>query len=96
VSREHAARELADAMNLGPRSASVLVRAGVTSLEELKRLGAVTVYCLAKRTEPTVTLNLLWALEGAVTGQPWQKVAKEHRASLLIALEDHERHLAGQ
>jgi len=83
-------------MNLGPKSASVLERAGVTSLAEVKRFGAVTVYSIAKRTEPTVTLNLLWALEGAVIGQPWQKVAKEHRASLLIALEDHERHLVGQ
>jgi DNA transformation protein len=32
-------------------------------------------------------LNLLWALEGALTGCPWQVVAKEHRLSLLLALE---------
>ncbi|MCM0610232.1 MAG: TfoX/Sxy family DNA transformation protein [Ideonella sp. WA131b] len=31
--------------------------------------------------------NLLWALEGALTGLPWQVVAKEHRLSLLLALE---------
>jgi DNA transformation protein len=90
----HLAQELARAINLGPKSASVLVRAGIISLAEVERLGAVKVYSLAKRAEPTVTLNLLWALEGAVIGQPWQVVAKEHRASLLIALEDYERHLA--
>jgi DNA transformation protein len=33
------------------------------------------------------SLNLLWALEGALTGRPWQVVAKEHRLSLLLALE---------
>ena len=83
---------LAAGANLGPKSAAVLVRAGVTSLNQVKQLGAVRVYSLAKRAEPSVTLNLLWALEGAILGQAWQSVAKEHRASLLIALEDHERH----
>jgi DNA transformation protein len=64
----------------------------VTQLEQLKRLGSVRVFSLAKQTEPRVTLNLLWALEGAILGQPWQSVAREHRASLILALEDHERH----
>ncbi|WP_264362066.1 TfoX/Sxy family protein [Ramlibacter tataouinensis] len=38
-----------------------------------------------------VSLNLLWALEGAITGERWQEVARRHRTSLLLALEDHER-----
>jgi hypothetical protein len=33
------------------------------------------------------SLNLLWALEGALTGLPWRVVAQEHRLSLLLALE---------
>lgn len=86
------AGQLADTMNLGPKSAAVLARAGVTSLDEVKKLGSVKVFSLAKRVEPSVTLNLLWALEGAVLCQPWRQVAKEHRASLLLALEDCERH----
>lgn len=80
-------------MNLGPKSANVLARAGVTTLAQVRQLGAVKVYSMAMRAEPSVTLNLLWALEGAILGQPWQAVAKVHRTSLLIALEDHERHL---
>ena len=35
-------------------------------------------------------VNLLWALEGALTGLPWQAVARDHRTSLLLALETHE------
>ena len=31
------------------------------------------------------SLYLLWALEGALTGLPWQVVAQEHRLSLLLA-----------
>ena len=84
---------LAEAANLGPKSVAVLERAGITSLQQLKQLGSIRAFSLAKSAEPTVTLNLLWALEGAVLGQPWQAVAREHRGSLLLSLEDHERHL---
>ena len=36
-------------------------------------------------------LNTMWAIEGALTNLPWQVVAREHRTSLLLALEDYER-----
>ena len=81
---------LAQAANLGPKSAAVLERAGITSIERLRELGAVRAYAMAKSAEPKVSLNLLWALEGALLGQSWQSVAREHRTILLLALEDHE------
>jgi DNA transformation protein len=34
---------------------------------------------------------LLWALEGALSGEHWQQVAREHRTSLLLAVEERER-----
>jgi DNA transformation protein len=40
------------------------------------------------------SLNLLWALEGALSNIPWQVVAREHRTSLLLALEQCEREKA--
>jgi len=61
--------------------------AGITSLEQLIRLGSVAAYVQVKRVEPKASLNLLWALEGAISGLHWQIVAKEHRTSLLLALE---------
>ena len=82
---------IADLPNLGPKSAQVLQRAGITSLPQLQALGAVAAYARAKAVEPTVSLNLLWALEGALTGLHWRVVAREHRTSLLLALEDHQR-----
>ena len=48
-------------------------------------------YARVKRTQGNVSLNLLWALEGALTDLPWQVVAREHRTSLLLALEEHQR-----
>jgi DNA transformation protein and related proteins len=79
---------LREVANLGPKSEAVLRRVGVRTLGQLRELGSVHVYCRAKALEPTVSLNLLWALEGAILGVPWQEVSKVHRSSLLLALDD--------
>jgi DNA transformation protein len=47
----------------------------------------VRAYALVKASRANASLNLLWALEGALSGLPWQLVAKEHRLSLLLSLE---------
>lgn len=77
--------------NLGPRSVAALAAAGITSLDGLRQLGAVRAYVRTREFSPSVSLNLLWALEGALTGRPWQEVAVADRASLLMALEDAQR-----
>lgn len=85
------APRLSDLPNLGPKSQQILMRAGITSLAQLRKLGAVRAFVHARRAGVGVSLNLLWSLDGALTGVPWQTVAREHRASLLLALEDYER-----
>ncbi len=84
----HAISEL---KGLGPRSQQMLARAGITTLEELRRLGSIAAFVRAKRANTGVSLNLLWGLEAALTGESWQSVARQHRASLLLALEEYER-----
>lgn len=86
----HAAAELQELANLGPKSAAMLAAAGVRSFQHLAQLGAVAAYVMAKRSGAKASLNLLWAIEGALTGVPWQTVAREQRTSLLLALETHE------
>ena len=88
VSDAHSLVELA---NLGPKSRDMLANAGIRSVADLRRLGAVAAYVKVKRAGQNASLNLLWALEGALSGQHWKDVAKEHRTSLLLALEEHER-----
>jgi hypothetical protein len=78
---------LASLPNLGPKSQELLEAAGIATLEQLKALGAVAAYVQTKRHGGNVSLNLLWALEGALSGLPWQEVARKHRTSLLLALE---------
>ncbi len=68
----------------------MLAAVGVTSLAHLTKLGAVAAYSKVKRSGAPASLNLLWALEGAITGLHWQHVAREHRTSLLLALETHD------
>ena len=79
--------ELAELPNLGPKSQQMLTASGIRSIAQLRRLGAVAAYHRVKGREPNASLNLLWALEGALTGLRWQDVARDHRTSLLLALE---------
>ena len=73
---------------LGPRSVQMLQQADIHTLDDLRQLGSVAAYVRVKRSQQSAaSLNLLWALEAALTGQHWQAVAREHRTSLLLALE---------
>ncbi len=83
---------------IGPKSRVMLAHAGICSIKQLRQLGAARAYVMIKRACANApdgvsrpSLNLLWALESALTGQPWQQVAREHRTSLLLAVDDIER-----
>ncbi|MCP5335072.1 MAG: TfoX/Sxy family protein [Oceanospirillaceae bacterium] len=78
---------------LGPKSQAMLANAGITSLTQLRELGAVQAYLRVRASNSQASLNLLWALEGALSNLPWQQVAREQRSSLLLAL-DAAQHLA--
>ncbi len=79
--------KIADLKSLGPKSQEMLARAGISTVSQLRKLGAVAAFAQTRRHTANASLNLLWALESALTGQRWQDVAREHRASLLLALE---------
>ena len=81
------AKPISELKSLGPKSQAMLANAGITSVEQLRKLGSVEAYLLTKRENPGASLNLLWALESALSGEPWQHIAQVHRASLLLALE---------
>jgi DNA transformation protein len=85
------APSIGDLPALGPKSQAMLARAGIDDVATLRKLGSVAAYARTKRANPGASLNLLWALESALTGEPWQEVARHHRTSLLLALEEHER-----
>lgn len=82
--------------NLGTASARMLGTVGLRTLGDLRALGSVAAFARARAQGEPVSLNLLWALEGALSGMRWQDVATRHRTSLLLALEDHEASLGPQ
>ncbi len=84
-------KSISDLKSLGTKSEAMLARAGIASIAQLRQLGSVPAYVMAKRANGNVSLNLLWALESALTGEPWQEVARLHRTSLLLAIEEYEK-----
>src|SRR5271163_252735 len=85
-----------DLRNLGTKSEQMLKEIGVYSANELRRRGAVQAFAQLKRAGVTSSLNMLWALAGALEpwpeGQHWREVARgDARLSLLLALEDYEQ-----
>jgi DNA transformation protein and related proteins len=79
--------QLGDLPGLGPRSSEMLHSAGITSVQQLRQLGSVVAFHQVQATGLRPSLNLLWALEGALTGEHWQRISREHRTSLLLALD---------
>src|SRR5258708_37077149 len=82
-----------DLRNLGARSEQILGAIGIRTADELRRQGAVRIYAELKRAGAKPSLNMLWALAGAVEPWPegthWREIAHgESRLSLLLAVED--------
>jgi DNA transformation protein and related proteins len=75
---------------LGPKSLRMLMLAGIPDRTELERLGSVRAFLQVRRAGQPASLNLLWALEGALTGRPWQQIAREERTRLLLELDARE------
>jgi hypothetical protein len=84
-----------DLRNLGVRSEQLLAAIGVRDAAELRRRGAIRVFAELKRAEVASSLNVFWALVGALEpwpeGRHWREVARgDERLSLLLSLEDYE------
>ena len=89
-----------DLRNLGVRSEQMLAAIGVRDATELRRRGAVRVFAELKRAGVASSLNVFWALVGALEpwpeGRHWREVARsDERLSLLLSLEDYESGSAG-
>jgi DNA transformation protein len=77
--------------NLGSHSQEMLAAAGITTQAQLRAKGAAAAFVAVKRAGCKPSLNLLWAIEGALTGRDWKAVAKSDRLSLLTQVEILER-----
>ena len=74
--------------NIGPKSAAWLRQTGIRSQEDLEAVGALAAFVRVKRAGFKPSLNLLYALEGAILGCHWQEIPESRRSELVLAAGD--------
>lgn len=82
-----AAQSLMHMRNLGLRSCKWLEEVGIHNDGELRQCGAVKAYLKVKEAGLHPSLNLLYALEGAITNRRWTELSEEARNQLLDKLD---------
>lgn len=73
--------------NVGPKSAAWLRQVGLRTREDLESAGAVDAFMRVKRAGFKPSMNLLYALEGALLDCHWQEVPQPRREELVAAAE---------
>ena len=68
--------------NLGPVSRRWLGEVGLKTREDLERIGALEAYRLVRACRPGVSLNLLYAIQGAIMDVAWNRLPPGMRESL--------------
>ena len=76
--------------NVGPKSAAWLRQVGVRTQDDLVRLGPVEAFMKVKRAGFRPSLNLLYALAGAIEDCHWADLPDERKKALVAAVESNE------
>jgi len=79
--------EAAKLRNVGPKSAAWLRQVGLRTREDLDAVGVVEAYMRVKRAGFRPSMNLLYALEGALLDCHWQEVPLPRREQLVSEAE---------
>ncbi|MGL5431221.1 MAG: TfoX/Sxy family DNA transformation protein [Vibrio sp.] len=78
---------LKDLPNLRLATERMLKKAGIETVASLQSNGSVAAYKAIQRTHTAeVSLELLWALEGAIEGKHWSVIPQQRRDELLSHL----------
>ena len=75
----------------GPVTRSWLSSIGVSTVDDVRRIGSGEIYRVLKQRGLPVSLNLVYALEGAILGVSWNKIPADVRAELRAAVEELKR-----
>ena len=71
--------------NIGPKSMAWLRQTGIRTQADLEAVGSLAAYVRIKRAGFKPSLNMLYAMEGAILGCHWQDIPTERRSELIIA-----------
>jgi DNA transformation protein and related proteins len=80
-------QSLAQLKNIGPKSTQWLHAIGVDTLNDLKEMGAIDCCRILKAQGYPVTLNLAYAIEGALRDIHWTKLPASVKQQLKSALQ---------
>lgn len=78
---------LADMKNLGPASAKMLNQAGIDTPQQLDELGAVAAYLKVKACGVKASLNLLYAIYGALNDCHWTDIPADEKQAMLMVID---------
>ena len=78
--------ELSSLRNLGGRSEKWLNAVGIFTRADLEKLGSVEIFRLLKQQGYPVSLNLVWAIEGALADMDWRELPSEMKREILANL----------
>ena len=81
------AKRLSELRNLGPKSEEMLAAIRIRTPDDLARQGALAAFVALKQAGLPASLNMLWALEGALSDRDWRDVARDDKLRLLTELE---------
>lgn len=73
--------------NLGPRSMEWLAEIGIRDLGDLEEIGSVEAYRLLRERGFPVSMNLVYAIEGALLDVDWRNLPFETKAALKAAMD---------
>ena len=75
--------------NLGVRSKQMLKTAGILSAEQLQKIGSVAAFFAVQQSNAASkpSLNLLWALEGALSCRDWKDIANDSHIKLVLLMQ---------
>ena len=78
---------LRDLPGLGPKSEAMLAEIGIENDADLRRIGPVRAFLMLRKQGRNPSLNLLYAMTGALSGKNWLDVAQSQRVELLLELD---------
>ena len=79
---KHDDTPVAELLNIGPASAQWLHDIGIRTRRDLEEAGPVLAYRALKDVRGGVSLNLLYALHGALMGERWDRLPEAVRERL--------------
>ncbi len=75
--------------NIGETTAGWLESIGIRTEDDLERVGVTEAYQRLKAAYPRrVSLNALWAMQGALLGIPWNLLPKDMKETLQRQIEE--------